>query len=63
MKDAYGNEFEPPVPVRMQQAACEITDCNSNSGFNCSLSVFDHPDFIHPAKCFHRAFKMRNKND
>lgn len=54
------NEFTPPKPVRLQQSACEITDCPSNTGFSCALSVYDHPDAIHPDKCTHRRFRAPN---
>jgi hypothetical protein len=60
-KDRHGNEYEIPVPVRIDQDKCEITNCNSNSGFSCSLSVYDHKDAIRASKCSHRKFKLRNK--
>jgi hypothetical protein len=59
MVDRYGNFFTPPEPVRMEGELCEITTCNSNSGYKCSMSIFDHPDAIHPSTCYHRKFKLR----
>jgi hypothetical protein len=62
MKDRFGNEYEPPKPVRLKQDDCEVTTCHSNSGFSCSLSVFDHKDAISPNKCSHRKFMIRDKS-
>jgi hypothetical protein len=59
MKDRFGNDFVPVQPVRMVQDKCEITDCPSNSGFSCALSIYDHADAIRPDSCSHRRYKLR----
>lgn len=63
MIDRDGNFFNPPEPYKLEQDKCDIYDCYSNSGFSCSLSVYNHPDAITPDKCWHRKFKIRMKND
>lgn len=66
MIDRDGNVFEPPKPYKYEQEKCEIIDCPSNSGFSCSLSVYDCPDATTPEKCSHRKFKLlmkRRKKD
>ena len=62
MVDRFGNEYEPPKPVTLKQADCEITTCYSNAGFSCSLSVYDYKDAIHPDKCHHRKWMLRDKS-
>lgn len=59
MLDRHGNFFTPLTPARMEGEQCEITTCHANSGFRCSLSVFDHDDAIHPSTCCHRKFKLK----
>ena len=61
MKDLQGREVTPPEPYKLTQEACEITDCPSNSGFSCALSVYAHKDAIRPKTCHHRKFKLRKK--
>jgi hypothetical protein len=62
MKDRHGNDYEPPKPVRLKQDDCEVTTCHSNTGFSCSLSVYDHKDAINPAGCHHRKWINRDKS-
>lgn len=61
MIDRDGNSFESPKPYKYEQEKCEITDCYSNSGFSCLLSVYNHPDAITPERCSHRKFKLLMK--
>jgi hypothetical protein len=59
--DRHGNVYAEPKKIKLEQDKCEVTKCHSNSGFSCTLSVYDHKDAINPESCAHRRFMLRNK--